>query len=173
MSAATAPEPNPTTWWPARRRFALLAMLTAVLTAALAASVGGPDWHRDLALLYVGVAAVALLSPAAITVQVVVGLLVVASLLPGHSGIETLLLAPAIVGIVATAELLAAVARLDTPIEPRPRGDLGRASVAALMGGGVYAAVALAAGLPGPTGLLAVCLASAACALLAMLLGRA
>ena len=173
MSTPTAAVPNPTTWWPARRRFALLAMLMAALTAVLATSVGGPGWHRDLALVYVAIVAAALVSPAVITIQVLAGLLVVASLLPGRSGIEALLLAPAIVGVVATAELLAVVARLDTPIERRPGGDLGSASVAAVVGGGVYAVVVLVAALPGPGGLLAVCLASTAFALLAMLLSRA
>lgn len=172
MSATTVSDAHATTWWPARRGYALLAMVAAGLTTALVIFLGGPDGHRDLALLYVVVVATALVSPALITVQVLAGQLLVASLLPGRGAIAALLLLPAVVGVIATAEILAVVARLDSPIERHPGDDLGRASGAAVVGGGIYAAVVLLAGLPGPTGLVAVGLASAACAVLATLLSR-
>jgi hypothetical protein len=162
----------PTTWWPARSRCALLAILTGALTAAWAVAMGGPDVHVDLALLYVLVVVLALLSPAMITLQVLAGQVVLATILLGRDTSGALLLAPAIVGVVATAELLAVVARLDLPIERAPGLDLHRALLAAVAGGAGFAAVVLVAGVPGPGGLLAISLASAACAGLATLLSR-
>ena len=170
MSGARVTHAPGGTWWPARRRFALLALLTGALTAALVARMGGPDWHVDLALVYVSVVGLALFSPAAIALQVIAGQVAVASVLVGRDSAVALLLVPALAGVVATAELLALVARLDSPVERRPRGELRRASVAVVVGSGVYAAIALAAPVPGPTGLVAVGLAAAACALLAALL---
>jgi hypothetical protein len=73
--------------------------------------------------------------------------------------------------VVATAELLAVVARLDSPVERRPRGVLRRAATATLTGAGAFMVVFVAAvGLPGPSGLAAVVLASAACLVLVGLL---
>jgi peptidoglycan/LPS O-acetylase OafA/YrhL len=73
---------------------------------------------------------------------------------------------------VATAELLAGAARLNMPIERDGREDLRRAGLAAVAGAGVFGAVALVGTLPGPTGLVAVALASGACIVLALLLVR-
>jgi len=162
----------PTPWWPARRRYAFLALVTGVLTAVLAAALGGPAWRGDLALLYVAIVALAVILPAAVTVQVVTGQLLLATALLGGTAPDVLLLGAAVAGVVATAELLAVVARLDAPMERRPRGDLRRALVAALLGGVAFAAVTLVATMPGPNGLAAVVLASTAVAVLGIALAR-
>ena len=88
----------------------------------------------------------------------------------GPDGLAPSMLVPAIAGVVATAELLAVVARLDTQLERDPGDYLSRTAVAALVGGGVFGAVGLLSGIPGPTGLVAVGLASGACVLLATML---
>lgn len=170
-TAAVRPGARPTAWWPQRRLYALLALVTAVLTTTLLAWLGGPPWLHDLALLYVALVAVALLLPAAITVQVVAGqLLVVGALLGGTADLVSL--AVVVAGVVSTAELLAVVARLDAPVERTPTGDLSRTLVAALVGAAAYAGVSLVAGVPGPRGLAAVLLASAACAVIGIALVR-
>jgi hypothetical protein len=161
------------TWWPTRRRLAVIAVGTAVLTGAAAAWLGGAAWHVDYAAVYVAVALSALLSPAAITLQVIAGQVLAASVLLRPDGpAPPLLLVPVVAGVVLTAELLGLVARLDTPLRPRPAPELPRMGLSALIGGGVYAAVSLAGGLSGPTGLLAVALGGGACVVLAVVLAR-
>ena len=64
------------------------------------------------------------------------------------------------------------VARLDTPLSSDPRDALPRAGLAAVIGGGVFGAVMLVSAVPGPTGLVAVGLASGARVLLATRLVR-
>jgi hypothetical protein len=172
MSLPMRIAPAPHTWWPARRRLALLALLGGALTAALVVFAGGPGRRGDFALLYVGLVSLALLMPPLVTVQVVAGQLLLASLLPWHGAAGALVVAAAMAGVVATAELLATVARLDTPMERRPTGALRRAAAAAAVGAAAWAAVALLAGVPGPSGLLAALLAAAACAALGGVLGR-
>lgn len=79
---------------------------------------------------------------------------------------------PIVGGGVATAELLAVVARLDVPIERNPGDAVRRVGLAAVIGGGVFGVVALAGGLPGPTGLVAIAVSARACIVLARLLVR-
>ncbi len=160
-------------WWPARRRLGLLALLVAGLVAVSAMVPAGPGWRDDLALAYVVLTGMALFYPAAIAVQVLAGQALVGSFLlgPGAGGVEPLVLALGVGAMVAAAELLAVVARLDSPVERRPRRVLQGVATAALVGAGAFIAVlGAAAGLPGPTGLAAVVLASAACVVLVGLL---
>ena len=118
------------------------------------------------------ISVVALFIPAAISVQVVGGLALLGGLLLAEDGPSPLLLIPAVAGVIFTAELLTIVARMDTPIDGDSRDDLPRAGVAAVIGGGVFGAVVLVSGLPGPTGFGAVVLASGACVVLATVLVR-
>lgn len=157
-------------WRPARRRFAALALVTATLTATAGAVLGGAGAHMSLSFLYVALVAVALLYPAAIAAQVVGGQVLVGTILAGAVRPPLLLSLAMLAGIVATAELLAVVARLDTPIEADPTDELPRIGLASLAGAAIFAAVLLASGLPGPGGLVAVALASAACLVLAGML---
>lgn len=159
-----------TTWWPARRRLAALGVLMAALTGAAGAVLGASDWHVYGAGAYVVIAVVALFFSGGITAQVIAGQVLAGSLLSGLDGAAALLLLPMVAGVVLTAELLAVVARLDTPLEPDPTRDLQGAALATLTGGGVFGAVVLVGHLPGPTGLTAIALASGACGLLAILL---
>lgn len=161
-----------TTWRPARRRLAAIAVLTSVLTGAAGAALGLSDSHAYLAGAYVAITVVALFHPAAITGQVIGGQLLAGSVLLGQDGLARLWLVPVVASVVATAELLAIVARLDTPLEPDVGDDLRRAEHAAVIGGGVFGAVVLLGGLPGPTGLAAIALAAGACVALAILLAR-
>jgi hypothetical protein len=158
-------------WWPARRRLALMAVATAALTAAAVAALGASDTHALAAGLYMLVAVAAVFLPDAIPVQVIGGQLLAASLLVGGS-VDLLLLLPVVAGVVATAELLAVVGRMDAPGERDPRADVRRAGGATGLAAAVFGAVALVGRVPGPTGLLAVVLASAACAGLAIVLAR-
>ncbi|MEQ9569883.1 MAG: hypothetical protein RLN75_06805 [Longimicrobiales bacterium] len=157
------------TWWPSRRLAAAVAVATVVGTALGAVGPGAVPW---LAALYVAVAVFGLGSPAAIPVQVVAGVSLVAGLLVRSGGESALALAPLVAGVVATAELLAVVARLDAPIE-RPAGDLLlRAGGSAALAGGLYAGVLLAGAMPGPEGLAAVALGSGGALLAALVLVR-
>ena len=169
MSVVRFSMPKADTWWPARKRLSLLAIATATVTGGVAAMLGG---STDLAAAYVLVTLVALLSPAAIAVQVVVGQVLLGSLLMAGGRADPLALVPVFASVVATAELLADVARMDTPFESERRGDLHQVGLATVVGGGAFGAVVLVGDVPGPTGVLAVALASGACVVLARLLVR-
>lgn len=161
-----------TTWWPARRRVAALAVLMAALTGAAGAALGASDGHVYGAGAYVVIVMVALFYSGGITAQVIGGQVLAGSLLSGLDGPATLILLPVLASVVLTAELLGIVARLDTPLEREPTRDVQGAALATVIGGGVFAAVVLVGDLPGPTGLTAIALASGACGLLAILLAK-
>lgn len=156
------------TWWPARRNVGALAILAAAMTGALGIVLGGSTSYLYGAGAYVLLVGLALFSPAAIVAQVVGGQVFVGSMLVGRGWVGLLLLGPAVAGIIVTAELLAAAARMDTPFDSDPRDDLPRAGFAAIIGVGVYLAVVFLGRMPGPTGLLAVLAASGACVALAI-----
>lgn len=150
------------TWWPARRRLATLAVGCAVLTGALVAGVGGGRDHVIHAALYSLVGVGALRVPPLVTGQLLVGLLMIAAVLLDVDVTRSLLLAPAVAGVIVTAELLAAVARLDAPIQRVPEGVGARAIARGALGGVLFSAVRLAAGAAVPGGAVSVALASAA-----------
>lgn len=164
--------PTLSTWSPARQRLASLAVLAATLTGVVGTVLDGTSSYAYGAGAYVMIAVFALFVPAAIAVQVIAGQVLVGSLLMGLEGLATLMLVPAFAGVVATGELLAAVAWLDTPLQRDPSDALSRAGLAAVIGGGVFGAVMLVSGLPGPGGLVAVGLASGACVVVATRLVR-
>lgn len=164
-------ERRPTAWGPARKRVARIAIAMAAATAAAGAALGGSSDYIVPAVALVAVATLALRYPTWIAVQVLFGQLIAAKLLVVLDG-ATLRVLPVVAGVIATAELLAEVARLDAPAARDPRGALRSAAVAAALGAAVFIAVALAGTLSGPTGLLAIGLASAACVFLAILLVR-
>lgn len=151
--------------WPRARIVAATgAVAAAVVTLALAAAAGRGGWPL-LGVTYLALTALALFAPAAVTFQVLLGQLVLVAALAGGGGaVRLLLLAPALGGIVVTAELLALAARLDTPVSNEPRRALPEAGRAAGIAAGVFAAVALLAALPPPSGVLAVVLAAGALA---------
>ena len=160
------------TWWPARRRLARLAIASAFLTGVLVAVVGGGGTHVVRAGLHLVVAVGALRIAALVTGQVVVGMLTIAVVLVGGEAGTALALAPAVAGVIVTAELLAAVARLDTPLERGADGVVVRALSSGALSGLLFAAVASVGGvvaLDGSTGLL---VASGAVLLLGLLLLR-
>lgn len=161
---------TPTTWTDTRRRFATSAHVTALLTAALMAGLGiGP-------LSVVGYLAMVLVAThfaPGITFQVGVGLLLIAGRLVTPVGPPAALLTGVLAGVVLTAELLAVVARFDTPVECEPRGDMPAALRSTAIASGVYLAVVLLSGLPGPAGVLSVALAAAVLAWMGRRLGRA
>jgi len=154
-------------WSGARIRVAAAAVLVSAATGAVTVGVGGSTEQFYGAGLYVAVAALAAFMPPVIAIQVVGGQALVASLLMSQGGWTLLLLVPSVAGVVATAELLAVVARLDSPIWRESGHTVSAAGRAAVMGAGVFGAVALVGAIPGPTGLLAVVLASGACVVLA------
>lgn len=159
-------------WYTSRPALGGLALASAGLVGVFVVQLGGSSWHGHGATVYFLAAFLASVSPAAIAVQVVVGQVLVGSLLVGPDGPPALLLTPAAAGVIVTAELLSIMARTDTPFESHPRNDLRRAVVSALIGGGVFGAVSAVSGFPGPTGLMAVILASGASVGLATLLTR-
>ena len=110
---------------------------------------------------------IALLLPAGVAFQVITGQALVAGLLLAENGPASVLLVPVVAGVVVTAELLADVARLDTPLRRDLTGAAASAGRAAVVAGGVFGAVMPVGGLPGPTGVLAVVVASGACVLMA------
>jgi hypothetical protein len=164
-------EHEPTLWGPARKRAAMTAITMATVTAALGAALGGSAGYLVSAVAAVCIALVALFRPTWIAVQVLFGQAMAAKLLVAPNG-SPLRVLPIVAGVIATAELLSAVARLDAPGERDAPGALRSAGIAAALGATVFLAVALVDMLPGPTGLLAIGIASAACVVLAILLVR-
>jgi len=160
-------------WGPERQRLAGLAILSAIATSAAGAAWGDSAAHFYGGAGYIGIAIVAVLSPSWIPAQVIAGQLVAASLLltPGKAPAMSMLFVVA--AVIATAELLAAVARMETSGERGLGSDLGRTVFAACLGGAVFGAIMLLRGPYGPSGLLPIGLASGACVLLAMVLASA
>ena len=161
-------------WWAKRRLVAALAILVASITGTGMAVLGGAGSYLQGGVIYTLASAVALAYPPAIVLQVIAGQGLAASILLNPGAPSPILLLPAVVGVVATAELLALSARLGSPVERSPAPDLGRALAATAIGAAVFASVLVAGALPGPTGIVAVTLASAALVGVAMVLvGRA
>lgn len=173
-------------WSGARGRFAVLAVVTAAVTGSLLSALGGAGVLGYRSAAYLAVTGLALFAPAAITAQVIGGVALAGAAVLGPAaavlgpsaaglggpGAGLLSLVPAVAGITLGAELLAVVARLDTPVHREPERALRGASVAALLAAGVYGAVAIVAQGPGFGGLLAVATAAGACLLLALRLAR-
>ena len=156
-----------TRWWPIRKRLAAIAVTLASLSSLMALGVTGSRAVGVLGIVYIVVTAAAVILPAATTVQVVFGQLLVGVLFLGpFSGTATLTGVLLFGAVVGTAEVLAIVARLDSPFERDPSGDYRAAVQSALLGGAVCGAVLLMATLPGPGGLLGLVTSSVACALL-------
>lgn len=160
-----------TTWWPQRRRVAKVAMYTATLTGSLSVLLGATIFD---AVLYVAVSLVAVFSPAAIAVQVILGLVLIGGLALAGDGLGPLLVLPLLAGVVATAESLGVVAELDLPIERDLEDSLPRVATATGIAVAVFGTVSLIVGIGGPGGWVATLVASGACAALAaLLLGQA
>lgn len=159
--------------WPrVRRSVAVLAFSAAVLTGFVAASLDGGLGLGLGAAVYVVVAAVAVFSPRAIAIQVVGGQALAAGVLLGPAGAGFVAVLPLVVGVVVTAELLGAVARLGITPERDPKTELRRSGIAGLLGGATFGLVALLIGLERPGGLTGLALAGGGCFLLAALLIR-
>lgn len=157
-------------WSPARRRLAALAICTAILTATGAVWIGGSESYARGAFAYILVAAFGVFAPSAITVQVIAGEILAGSLLLGPGAARLGPLALVVAGVLATAELLALVGRLGTPLERGAREELNRAGISAVVGGLVFLVVVAVGRFPGPGGIVAVIFGAAACLVLAMLL---
>jgi hypothetical protein len=160
--------PSTSGWTPARLRLAVLAVASAAVTATLAATVGGTADYVYGAVACLASVVAALFVPAWIVGQVVVALTVAGAIV--MEGTDPLLLLPIVTTIIVTTELLAATARLDSPVVTTPRGTLRRIAFSAIAGASVFAIVALVGRLPVPAGLPAIGLAAAACVVLAILL---
>jgi hypothetical protein len=155
-------------WRPARRRLAIMAIALATITAAAGIALGGQPWGGAL---YIAVAVGALFNPTWIVVQVISGQVIAGSHMVGQATTPLRDL-PLVAAVIATAELLAAASRLESPLGADPAGEPARALLAAAIGSGAFAVIMLVSGLPGPSGLAATGLASAACVGLAILLVR-
>ncbi len=154
-------------WGRGRQGVAVGALISAVATAGAVAVLTSSSSGVLGAAIYVFVVTVALMVPAAVAAQVLYGQLMIVSLLMRAEPVGVLLLLPLTAGVIVTAELLAAVAWLDTPIRKEAPQALPDAALSGLVGAGVFGAVAVVGGLPGPTGLGAVALAAGACVVLA------
>ena len=154
----------------ARTRLIAAALLLAVATGVVALSLGATPNHAWGAFGYVAVVGFAVLAPGAIWAQVLAGQLLAGGLLLGPQALPWWIVAPIVASVIATAEMLGVVARLDSVVPRDPTDDLRRAGQATVVGGAVFAVVAFAGVLPGPPGILAVALASAASVAVAALL---
>ncbi|MEJ2185950.1 MAG: hypothetical protein P8Z36_08425 [Gemmatimonadota bacterium] len=162
----------PGVWPPARRRVAALAGLVAVLTGTGMAALAAYGWQVLGAAAFVVAAVAGLAAPGAIGVALVGGVALAGSLMMGPWAVGPLALLPVVAGIVATAELLALVGRLDTPVPRDAGGELRRAGWATLIATAAYGVVAVVGAVPGPTGFLAVVAAAVGGAGVAVLLMR-
>jgi hypothetical protein len=150
---------------------ALLALLAATATAAIAMHLAGDSDLQWGAAAYMVAVLAAVAWPGWIPVQVVAGQVLVASVLLATPA-SLITAAGMVAGVVATAELLAAAHRLDSPAQRAGEAGMVRPLGAAAAGGAVFVAVGWMAGLPGPGGVTGVALAAVACAGLAVVLVR-
>lgn len=155
-----------------QRHVEIALVVTAALTALAGALLGEAGGSTAAAAAYLAGTMLALLNPSAIFVQVVAGQVLVGTLLMRQEGPGPLPLVLLVCAVVVTAELLALVARMRAVRRPGQDGELVRVGVAAATAGLVFFAVLWVGALPGPTGLAAVFVTSAACALLAYLMVR-
>lgn len=153
-----------------RLRLIVLALLVAAGTGVVGLSLGATTGHAWGAAGYLALVGFAVLAPGAIWAQVLAGQILIGSLLLGPGASPWWMLVPLLASVVATAELLGIAARLDSVVPRAPAADLRRAGRATLIAGLVFGFVAVAESLPGPGGLVAVALASAACVAVAALL---
>lgn len=165
-----AGDARPATWWPVRRRLALLALLTAVLTAGVTGALGATGTVRFLGAAYVAVAGLGLFVPAAVAVQVAAGVMLLGTVVEG--GVPWPVASLLLGGVVFTAETLAAVARLDSPLPRGPGGIVPRALGAAGLGVGAASVVFALGAVPGPGGIAAVFMAAVACGVAGASLAR-
>lgn len=161
----------PATWSAERLRHAVLGVLVAGLTAAIVVGVLGPG-SGLYGLAYVALAGLSVFFPAAITAQVIAGQALVGLLFLVQDGTALTLAVPLVATVVVTAELLAVVARLDTPLPRGPGDALARTGRASVLAGAVFAAAIVISAAPGPTGIVAVGLGSVACLVLAVRMAR-
>jgi len=152
------------------QRFAALAVLAALLTGGTLVAVADTGWAALGGCAYLLIVVLALFAPPAIAAQVVSGQALIAGLMMGQDGAGPIRFLPAVIGVVVTAELLAAVARMDTPFSGHPRRDLHRAGWSGLLAGGVFSALTLVGRRPGPGGFGAILMGAGACVLVAALL---
>ncbi|MGI9628244.1 MAG: hypothetical protein ACR2QM_15530 [Longimicrobiales bacterium] len=148
------------------------AVVVAALTGLTGALLGATGGFMFGAVALVMLSVLALPYPFLITGQLIAGSTLAAAILLSEPA-EPISVLPLVAGIVATAELLALAARRRTA-QSRGFGDeVRRLAVAILIAEGVFGAVLWLGGLPGPTGLLAIVLASGACVALSfVLIGR-
>lgn len=161
----------PATWSAERLRYAILGVLVAGLTAAIVVGMLGPG-SGLYGLTYVALAVLSVFFPAAITTQVIGGQALVGLLFLVQDGTALTLTVPLVATVVVTAELLAVVARLDTPLPRGPGDALARTGRASVLAGALFAGAILISAAPGPTGILAVGLGSVACLVLAIRMAR-
>ncbi|MEZ4423587.1 MAG: hypothetical protein R3E98_09265 [Gemmatimonadota bacterium] len=158
-------------WGPARVALALLALALGVATARAFHVAGAP---AQLALVYGALVLGAVQVPAAITLQVVAGQVLLAGWVlrsSGPLGPEALLrLGATLFAVVATAELLAAVARLDLPVRRGASGELPRTAFAASLAALCFLLLLPLRRVPGPGGLAGVLAAALGFLVLAGLL---
>lgn len=159
-------------WWPVRVRTAAAGVALAMGTAWGAVLAGGLERPALGGGLYLIVAVGAAFVPAGITLQVVVGQIMVGALMLAPGGPPGWVLAVLVAGVVATAELLAAAARMDAAAARDGAGTAPRTAGAAAAATLAFALVLGVAALPGLGGLLGVLIAAAACAGVATLVAR-
>lgn len=155
-------------WMPLRRRIAAGTIGIATLAAIPAAMFGGAGWHAYLAAVLVAFTALALLDSGWIPAPVIAGQLLAGGILLGPSTAAPLLAILVVAATIATAELLAGLARPDTTLARDAGSLLRRAATAAAGAAAACAVILVVATIPGPGGVAAIILASAACAGLAL-----
>ncbi|NNF12028.1 MAG: hypothetical protein HKN72_02315 [Gemmatimonadetes bacterium] len=163
---------RPGTWSAIRIRLAGYSVAVAALTTAVVLAAPSGATLGVGASAYLAVVALAVFVPAVITIQVVAGQVLAGVLwLPG--GDAATMGALLVIGsVVVTAELLAEVARLDSPLERRPTGTPARAGMAGAIAGLVFGLLALAGALPSVTGLVGVAVGVVVCVWVAVRMVR-
>lgn len=163
---------EPTIWPRGRVGMVVITLVTAAATAALAAWAGDGPGHVLAGAGFVAATVAALESPRVVWLPVLVGVGLSWSLLEGREGTEALVMVPVIVGVVATAELIAVVARLEMIVRRNPVDDLARVGLlAAVAAVGTLLTLVLGS-IEGPGGFAALALAAGACVVLAVLLAQ-
>ena len=155
-----------------RWRLVGVALGSAIATAGVVAALTGTTAAAIGGVLYVVLAAVAVVLPAAILGQVLYGQLMLVALLVGPAQVDLLEAVSLMAGVIVTAELLAEAAWLDTALPRESPQALPIAAHSALLGAAVFGLVLLSGAVPGPGGVVSVGLAAGSCAVVAMVVLR-
>ena len=155
-----------------RPRIRRLALLLAIVTTLGLVGLASTTLHLFAASAFLVLTLLSINRPALLPVMVVGAQVAAGAVLVELDGTGPWMLLPLLMSLVASAELIAALARIDGPVPRLPGAAIRRSAHSATLAGSVYAAVLLVGDPPGLGGSLGAALVLGAGVLLAWVVLR-